>query len=185
MLYLPEMVFALTADIGGTNARFQIALIEADGLVEVKYTETLSTCCFFTLQSCIETFIEGKPACELCILGIAGIVDGHEAWSGSIWPPVSYKDIKLLGFRRVLFLNDLEACGYGVMELKPEEIVLLNSGILSEPGAPKVVIAVGTGLGTCYLTSHAGEYQAWPSEGGFADFSPKSPLQEAYLHYLQ
>lgn len=179
------MVFVLTADIGGTNARFQLALIEADGSVEVKYTETLSTCSFSTLQSCIEAFMQGKPACGLCVLGIAGIVDGHEAWSGSMWPPASYKDLKLLGFRRVLFLNDLEACGYGVMELKQEEVVLLNPGILSEPGAPKVVMAVGTGLGTCYLTSHAGEYQAWPSEGGFADFSPKSSLQEAYLRYLQ
>lgn len=179
------MVSVLTADIGGTNARFQHSLVQADGSFQVMHTETLSTSVYFTLQSCIEDFMLGKPACVLCVLGIAGIVDGHEAWSGSIWPAVSYKDIKLLGFRRVLFLNDLEACGYGVAELREEESVQLNPGTAPQAGAPKVVISVGTGLGTCYLTSHSGQYQAWPSEGGFVSFSPKSPLQQAYLSYLQ
>lgn len=179
------MVSVLTADIGGTNARFQHSLVETDGSVQVMYSETLSTCKYFTLQSCVEDFMLGKPACVLCVLGIAGIVDGREAWSGSMWPAVTYKDLKSLGFRRVLFLNDLEACGYGVMELREEEAVQLNPGTAPQEGAPKVVMAIGTGLGTCYVTSHSGLYQAWPSEGGFANFSPKSPLQQAYLSYLQ
>ena len=184
-IHRSKMVSVLTADIGGTNARFQIWNITPEGDAVEVASAVLPTRQYPTLQECMETFLLGQPPCVLCVLGIAGIVTGHESWSGSMWPAFSYHDLKLLGFRRVLILNDLEASGYGVLELLPQELTQVNPGPTPVSHAPIVVISIGTGLGSCYLTSHQGEYQVWPAEDGFACFGPKTRLQEDYLRYLR
>ncbi|NJN44857.1 MAG: glucokinase, partial [Anaerolineae bacterium] len=84
----------------------------------------------------------------------------------------------------VRLINDLEAVGYAIPELKPEETFTLQEG-QPVPGGAIAVIAPGTGLGETYLTWDGNRYRAHPSEGGHTDFAPLTALQFGLLRYLQ
>eukprot|EP00967_Tisochrysis_lutea_P034931 scaffold41771_cov32-Tisochrysis_lutea.AAC.2 len=48
---------------------------------------------------------------------------------------------------------------------------------MPRPGAPIACVGAGTGLGECFLTADSrGTYTCYPSEGGHAEFAPRSPL---------
>jgi hypothetical protein len=44
-------------------------------------------------------------------------------------------------------------------------------------GAPLACIGAGTGLGECFLTMDNGHYVAYPSEGGHAEFPPRTETE--------
>lgn len=47
-----------------------------------------------------------------------------------------------------------------------------------QPGAPIATIGAGTGLGECFLTpGEGGHYVAYPSEGGHAEFPPRTETE--------
>jgi len=55
-----------------------------------------------------------------------------------------------------------------------------------QEGAPIACVGAGTGLGECFLTaSPDGLYTCWPSEGGHAEFSPRSALTGEILMHLR
>ena len=50
------------------------------------------------------------------------------------------------------------------------------------PGAPIATIGAGTGLGECFLTpGDGGHYVAYPSEGGHAEFPPRTETEVSRL----
>ena len=70
--------------------------------------------------------------------------------------------------------------------LKPEQIVTLNAGT-PVPGENCAIIAAGTGLGEAGLVwdRSLNGYRAFPSEGGHADFGPRTDQEIALLKFLQ
>ncbi len=90
---------------------------------------------------------------------------------------------KELGIDQVTLINDFAAVGYGVLGLEPSDLHTLQVG---EPQAhaPIGVIGAGTGLGEGFLIPQGDDYQIYPSEGGHADFAPRSELEFQLLKYL-
>eukprot|EP00351_Strombidinopsis_sp_SopsisLIS2011_P002621 CAMPEP_0116883858 /NCGR_PEP_ID=MMETSP0463-20121206/16527_1 /TAXON_ID=181622 /ORGANISM="Strombidinopsis sp, Strain SopsisLIS2011" /LENGTH=226 /DNA_ID=CAMNT_0004539337 /DNA_START=270 /DNA_END=951 /DNA_ORIENTATION=- len=76
---------------------------------------------------------------------------------------------------KFVFVNDFAAAGHGICKLEPSHYHELNE---NKPvkDQPKIVIGPGTGLGQAYLTKSkfAPCYEVFPSEGGHAEFSPRS-----------
>ncbi|HSS28351.1 MAG TPA: glucokinase [Usitatibacter sp.] len=73
---------------------------------------------------------------------------------------------------KVLVVNDLAAAAQGIGVLGQRDIVTVQEGE-SDPGAPIVVLGIGTGLGVAYLVPlPEGGYRVVPGEGGHAGFSP-------------
>jgi len=178
------MVQFLVADIGGTNARFQ--LLEArESTVDIVASENLLVGDYANLQSCLQAFLKDRSPPNHCVLAVPGLIDDHRVWRGlDPWPGLAAEDLIPLGFHSVVFLNDLEAAGYGVLQLGSEQMFSLNSAGLEVKGAPKVLISAGTDLGTSFLTASKGVYTAYHSEGGGCCFCPKNALQEAYSQYV-
>lgn len=83
----------------------------------------------------------------------------------------------------VYLLNDLEAAAYGVFTLDNEEFYTLNEGTMHSTGN-KALIAAGTGLGQAILYDDGRHFHALPSEGGHADFAPRTELEIDLLRYL-
>ncbi len=85
---------------------------------------------------------------------------------------------------RPTLLNDLEAIGYGIDVLRPDEIVELQAGV---PGAAgnRAVIAAGTGLGEAGLYWDGAVHRPFATEGGHADFAPTDERELALLRFLQ
>jgi len=84
----------------------------------------------------------------------------------------------------VQLLNDLSAIAHAIPFLEADDIATINSGEALQGGA-KAVIAPGTGLGEGFLVWDGTRYQAFPSEGGHADFAPNNALQDELLGYLR
>jgi glucokinase len=92
---------------------------------------------------------------------------------------------RAIGAERVELLNDLEAAGYGMLQLTADEMCVLNPG--SRPGRKghAVVIAAGTGLGEAILCWDGQRYHPMAGEGGHVDFAPRSDQEIQLLRYLR
>ncbi len=83
---------------------------------------------------------------------------------------------------RVRLLNDLEATAHGVLGLPAGALAPLQAG-RPQPGN-MAVIAAGTGLGQALLVRDGDRYVTVASEGGHADFAPRTELQWELLRFL-
>ncbi|HEX7077309.1 MAG TPA: glucokinase, partial [Candidatus Eisenbacteria bacterium] len=77
---------------------------------------------------------------------------------------------------RVHVMNDLVATGYGIAALSPEDLEPLLEG-RADPDGNAAIVAAGTGLGETVLVRIGGELVPVPSEGGHADFAPRTDLE--------
>jgi glucokinase len=84
----------------------------------------------------------------------------------------------------VRLLNDLEAMANSADVLTDEEVFVLQPGIARADGNA-VVIAAGTGLGEAYLHRVNGRLRPVPSEGGHADFAPRTDREIDLLRMLR
>jgi len=83
-------------------------------------------------------------------------------------------------------LNDLEAAAYGVVQLDPHELHVLNpSHGVERPGQTIAVIAAGAGLGEAILTWDGVQFRALATEGGHVSFAPNTEQEMELLRYLR
>jgi glucokinase len=73
-------------------------------------------------------------------------------------------------------MNDLVAMGHGVMALKARDLEAIQPGVPAK-GANACILAAGTGLGETALARTAEGYLPIASEGGHADFAPRTDLE--------
>jgi glucokinase len=116
--------------------------------------------------------------------GIAGpVIDGRISTPNLPWVVDSRSLARLLRLESVRLLNDLESTGYGVAELKPEELLTLNQGRPARGN--KALLAAGTGLGFASLFWNGKDYRVSPSEGGHTDFAPRNDDEIDLLRFMQ
>ena len=89
-----------------------------------------------------------------------------------------------LGTRHIVLLNDLEATGYSLACLTPQDLCTLNEGT-PVPQRNQALIAAGTGLGEAILNWNGNRYIVSPSEGGHCDFAPRTEREIELLRYLK
>jgi len=77
-------------------------------------------------------------------------------------------------------LNDFEAIGYGVTQLKGDQILTIHD-VPKENKGPIAVLGPGTGLGEAQLfwNDELDDYKVYPSEGSHATFAPRGWKQRA------
>jgi len=127
-------------------------------------------------------------------LAVAGPVSSNRVQftNREDWVIDGHKLAQQLHFQEVRLVNDFAANGYGLLTLRPQEIVTLQEGNVEnmrrkhDRPPPMACIGAGTGLGECYLTGRPdGNYDVWPTEGGHTDFSPRSELELELLEFLK
>jgi glucokinase len=199
----------LAGDIGGTKSR--LALFDwKDERVEPVREEIYISAEYKSFEEILRQFLappepveqaeqqdgEGEPAeaappfepvhIDAACIGIAGPVINNRVQTTNLpW----YVDGDELAARFeipiVRLLNDLEAMAYGVLELRPEETALLNTGAPPSQKRAMALIAAGTGLGEAILFWDGERYQPMSSEGGHSDFGPNSDLEIELLRHLR
>lgn len=178
----------LAGDIGGTKAL--LALFAPDAGTAL-FERRLESGRFADLESLVAEFLGqaraalgAAPRPERACFGVAGATDGVRAELTNL--PWSL-DAERLGARfalpRVRLLNDFAAAAWGVDALGPGELRTLQAGE-PLPGAPRVVIGAGTGLGLAYAVRCGAEYAPLPGEGGHAGFAPADARQAALWGHL-
>jgi glucokinase len=173
----------LCADIGGTKTK--LALFRRDHLLEVARVETYASPAVDDLGKLVAQFLAAKPCTiEAACLGVAGPVIGNRVETTNLpWCIDAMVLAAALGGIPVFLLNDLEALAYGIPALRDDALVTLNAGVPA-PNGTIAVIAAGTGLGEGGLVWDGRRYLALPSEGGHADFAPRSEREMALLAHL-
>jgi glucokinase len=172
----------LAGDIGGTHAR--LGLFEVQGTRPMLLTERNYPSREFTgLEEVLRRFLdELRPTITGAAFGVAGPVhDGQVRTPNLPWQVDGRSLASLLGIPQVTLMNDLAALAAGIQLLGPEDLAVLNPG--TDVDGNRAVVAAGTGLGVAGLLWDGRRYQAFASEGGHADFAPRSALEaEMMLH---
>jgi glucokinase len=177
----------LAGDIGGTKT--VIAQYDSSGetLRQLRIAQFRSRD-YPSLEVILAAFLKESPGVSLraASFGVAGpVIDGKCHTTNLPWLVDELALARAIGSPRVKLLNDLEAAAYGMLHLSPEELCILNPGSRPERRGHVAVIAAGTGLGEAMLYWDGQRHHPLASEGGHADFAPRTDQEIELLRYLR
>jgi glucokinase len=175
----------LAGDVGGTKTA--LALFDVQGVnFNLVREDQLPSRDYPTFEAAVGRFLGDGPSgpIDAASFGVAGaVVDGRVTTTNLPWKIDERALERSIPAKRVRLLNDLEATGHGLGALPPASLVTLQAGKL-RPGNI-ALIAAGTGLGEALLTWDGRRHQVIASEGGHADFAPRTDLEIELLRFLR
>lgn len=177
----------LAGDVGGTKTL--LGLFEAaDRRPRQVAARGYLTSGFSSFTGILDAFAAelGHPvAIDAVAVGVAGPVVANTARLTNItWDITAAEITARLATTRVRLLNDLEAMANSVDALTPDEVALLQEGVMRGDGNA-AVIAAGTGMGQAYLHRVDGRLTPVPSEGGHADFAARTDREIELVRMLR
>eukprot|EP00667_Euglena_gracilis_P008522 EG_transcript_8623 len=201
--------FVLGGDIGGTNTRLQLYQIDCDQDIALARGQLPSGTKVFGKwyrNALFEEFVDivrqffvdlnedvkaGLPIkshdVDVACLAVAGPVRKNSVTftNRKGWVLSGEGLAAALGIARVELVNDFLAQGYGLLTLNlATECVCLHAAV-PDPAAPIACIGAGTGLGECFLTPASDGYTCFPSEGGHAEYAPRTEKDIRMLAFLR
>ena len=173
----------LAGDVGGTKVH--LALYEfINGNLTYTRDERYPAKDYSGLEEIVRIFLGADTVTSACF-GVPGPVrDGRLHLTNLPWTLDSRELAQHLKIDHVFLINDLEANGYGVAELKADQIYSLAEGDASQIGN-RALIAAGTGLGEGILAWNGRIHVPMPSEGGHSDYAPRNEDEIDLLRYLK
>jgi glucokinase len=173
----------LAGDVGGTKVH--LALYDFDGgSLTHKRDEKYPAKEYSGLEEIVREFLAGEEVSSACF-GVPGPVrDGRLRLTNLPWTLDSRLLARDLSIDHVFLINDLEANGYGIAELKADQIYTLSEGDPSQIGN-RALIAAGTGLGQGLLIWNGKQHIPYPSEGGHVDYAPRNEDEIDLLRFLK
>jgi glucokinase len=185
------MTDLLAGDIGGTKTILRLATV-TDGQLQTQFEHKYVSAEFAGLVPMVQTFVAAaseqldhtvQP--ERACFAIAGpVVNNTSQLTNLPWTLQGDRLREELDLTEATLINDFEAIGYGVLGLEAKDLHTLQPGKPDATG-PIAVIGAGTGLGQGYLMCQGDRYRVFPSEGGHADFAPRSEVEFQLLKYLR
>jgi glucokinase len=189
------MTMILAGDIGGTKCNLALFVENGAGL-RLAAQQRYSTSEFGSLEQLIEKFFYEckaetalKPTGKISAagFGVAGaVVDGRLVANNIPWQltTAGLADKLQLGLDQLVVINDLVATAYGLPHLARQDFLVLNSGTAQANGT-QALMAAGTGLGQAMIFWDGHQHRASPSEGGAADFAPRTEREVGLLQFLK
>ena len=179
-------VLALVADIGGTNARFALADLDAP-LPTLQHVLSLVAAGFASLQHAAEHYLaQVQQAPRTAAIAVACPVrDDAVRLTNRAWSFSRSELRQSLGLERLLVLNDFGAVAWTVPTLSETN----SSPIYGPPGlrreGPISVLGPGTGLGVALLVGddHIG-WRVVETEGGHVSFAPHGTEEREIADWL-
>ena len=180
-------MLVLAGDVGGTKTR--LGMFEGlDGQPRMLTVRTYPTTAFNGFTEILATFLrdaDPPSAPDAIAIGVAGPVVGNRAnLTNADWAVDADAIAAMVGDAPTTLLNDLEAMANAVEALAPDDVFVMQEGVARDDGHA-VVIAAGTGLGQAYLHRVDGRLRPLASEGGHADFAPRTDREIELLQMLR
>ena len=173
----------LAGDVGGTKV--DLGLYEfTNGKLKSTRGTVYKAKDYPGLEVIVKEFLGADKVTAACF-GVPGPVrNGRLRLTNLPWTLDSSELAAGLGIAHVFLINDLEANGYGIAELAPEQIYTLAPGDPGQTGN-RALIAAGTGLGEGFLVWNGRTHIPYPSEGGHADYAPRNEDEIDLLRFLK
>lgn len=177
------------ADIGGTNARFAIAMVDGGRVTTLGEPVTMGTADHASFQLAWQAFAAANPGAEPDGIGIAfaGPVGGDLLkLTNNPWVIRPALIPEKLGVKDFVVVNDFGAVAHAVAQLGDDQFEHLcgPEGPLPDAGVTSIV-GPGTGLGVAQLLRTDGIYHVIETEGGHMDFAPLDPLEDQIVTHLR
>jgi len=183
-MFLPMRVLA--GDIGGTKTSLGVVEIGPRRLSLLRH-ERYRSRDHGSLESVLTEFLRGGSGrLAAAAFGVAGPVREGRAFVTKLPWRIEERSLeKLLSLpRRVRLVNDFVAAALGLSYLPARSVAVLSRG-RPEPGGPIALIGAGTGLGQAALLPVGGRYEPAASEGGHADFGPRTAREDALVRFVR
>ncbi len=175
----------LAGDVGGTKTL--IALFdESRGTLSPVREETFSSRDFRSLEDVLSKFLnrESREALRAACFAVAGpVIEGRIKTVNLPWE-LDERSLAASLRTSVKLLNDLEGAAYGLPSIAPAELAVLQAAGEKRHGNI-ALIAAGTGLGEAILVREDERHHVVATEGGHADFAPRTDLEASLLGYLR
>jgi glucokinase len=177
----------LAGDVGGTKTLlglFQRAPARP-APIALRVYPTTQFASFTEILHAFEQDVRPPSGIDAVAVGVAGpVVHQRAALTNIAWDISATEITAWCGAERTTLLNDLEAMANSVNVLTSDELLVLQEGVPNLEGNA-VVIAAGTGLGEAYLHRVNGRLRPVPSEGGHADFAPRTDREISLMRMLR
>jgi glucokinase len=173
----------LAGDVGGTKVH--LALYDfTNGNLQYTRDHRYPAKDYSGLEEIVKEFLGSDEVTSACF-GVPGPVrDGRLRLTNLPWTLDSRELSHNLKIQHIFLINDLEANGYGIAELKADQIYTLSEGDPSQTGN-RALIAAGTGLGEGLLIWNGKQHIPYPSEGGHTDYAPRNEDEIDLLRFLK
>jgi glucokinase len=186
----------IAGDIGGTKCNLAAFEEEPGKKLHLVFQRRYLTRDFAAFEQLVGHFCQ-EVLSKQNIAGTGGIAAAGFGFPGTIvlgrlhafnlpWEldATSLAHILSLPAENVVLMNDLVATACGLDRLVPEDLLVLNPGV-AQPTGNKALIAAGTGLGEAVLYWDGRRHRAAASEGGAADFAPRTEREIRLLVFLK
>lgn len=179
----------VTADIGGTHARFALATIEDGRVARLANVAKMRAADHASLQIALQHYAESldEPLPRAGAIAVAGPVGGEVMrFTNSPWILRPALIPSKLGFERYTLINDFGAVAHALAQLGDDALShccgpdepLPEHGMIS-------VVGPGTGLGVGALYRGGDHYHVLATEGGHTDFAPLDSIEDRVLARLR
>lgn len=176
----------LAGDIGGTHAR--LALVDvADGRARVVHSRVVDSHSVTGLAMLVDDFREAAPldgVTRACFAIAGALVDGVWQTPNLPWEIRSATAGAEIGIPGTTVVNDFEAVGHALPLLTGPDLSTLQAGV-PVPHGTMALLGAGTGLGMAFVHWDGARYRVSASEGGHADFAPRTPVECDLLAFLR
>lgn len=178
----------LAGDLGGTKTQLGLFADNGTARPDQREVREYATLDFPNLAALVSTFLDAvgvQPRdITACSIGVAGPIVNQAATLTNVPWRIDARELTAqTGMRGTWLLNDLVAMAYGVSVLRGDELHVLQAGE-PNPSGSACLIAAGTGLGQAVLVRHGNGILPSPSEGGHADFGPRTEEEIALARFL-
>lgn len=180
----------VTADIGGTHARFAIARLDQGRVVAIEAERVHKTAHHASLQTAWEAFgVEvGRTLPRAAAIAVAcPVQDEVLKFTNNPWVIKVSSLAPQLGLDHLTLLNDFEAVGHAVTQMRPQDLThICGPDVPLPPRGVLTVIGPGTGLGVGMVVREGNEtYTVVSTEGGHTSFAPFDRLEDQILSHLR
>lgn len=177
------------ADIGGTHARFALAMLERGQVLSVTDPVTLETGEYASFRRAWEEFgrRHGAPLPIALGMAFAGPVGGEMLnLTNNPWVIRPGLIFEKLGVTQFHMVNDFGAIAHAVSALGDEHYLYLCGPDTSLPDeGVTTIVGPGTGLGVAQLLKSHGDAHVIETEGGHIDFAPLDSVEDKILAHLR
>ena len=175
----------VAADVGGTHARVALLRASSGGGREIEILAYRKFACadYQGLPELVRTFVEHDAALPVrrCVIACAGQAIGDSIVNDNLAWPVSLSALRdALAFDDVALLNDFEALGYALDDVRDTDSLLLCGPETHDEG-PALVVGPGTGLGAAVRLS---PMRVLTTEAGQIDLAPVTAREREMLAHL-
>ena len=179
----------VTADIGGTHARFAFAEVDGRKVRGLSEPVTLKTAEHASFQTAWEEFgrRSGDPLPKELAISFAGPVGGELLrLTNSSWIIRPALMAEKLDVERFTIVNDFGAVAHAVAALDGSAFAHLCGPERPLPSEGVItILGPGTGLGVASLLRRGGRAEIIETEGGHVDFAPLDALEDRILVELR